>query len=196
MRRTGRRAGTTDTRGEILAAARHVFGEQGFDGATVRAVAARAKVDAALVHHYFGTKQALFEEAMRFPFDLQSVVPAVLDGPRSGIGERFVRLALDLWEGPEMRPTLLALLRSAATDQTAAAMLRQLITEGPVLALASAIDRPDARLRATLAGSQLVGMAIARYVIGVEPLASASKEEVVRVIGPTVQGYLTGDIGS
>jgi AcrR family transcriptional regulator len=196
MRRSGRRAGTADTRGEILAAAREEFAANGFRGTTIRGIAARAGVDPALVHHYFGTKQALFDKAMRFPFDLQSVVPAVLDGPRSGIGERFVRVALELWEGPEMRPAMLALLRSAATDPTAAAMLRQLLTEGPVLALASAIDRPDARLRATLAGSQLVGMAIARYVIGVEPLASASKEEVVRVIGPTVQRYLTGDIGS
>jgi AcrR family transcriptional regulator len=194
--RTGRRAGATDTRGQVLAAARDEFAANGFRATTIRGIAARAGVDPALVHHYFGTKQALFDEAMRFPFDLESVVPAVLDGPRSGIGERFVRMALELWEGPEMRPALLALLRSAATDPTAAAMLRQLLTEGPVLALASAIDRPDAQLRATLAGSQLVGMAIARYVIGVEPLASASKEEVVRVIGPTIQRYLTGDIGS
>ena len=193
--RTGRRAGRADTRGAVLDAARAEFGAQGFDAATIRGIAARAGVDPALVHHYFGSKQALFVEAMQFPVDLQSLVPRVLDGPPERIGERFVHVALDLWESPEVRPTLLAVLRSAMTDPTAARILRQLLAEGPILALASSIDRTDAPLRATLAGSQVIGLAMARYVIGVEPLASASREEVARAIGPTLQRYLTGDIG-
>jgi AcrR family transcriptional regulator len=193
--RTGRRAGSGDTRGTVLDAARAEFGAQGFDGSTIRGIAGRAGVDPALVHHYFGTKQALFVEAMRFPVDLQAIVPRVLDGPPDRIGERFIHVALDLWERPEVRPTLLAVLRSAMTDPTAAGMLRQLLAEGPILALASALNRPDAPLRATLAGSQVIGMAMARYVVGVEPLASASREEVARAIGPTLQRYLTGDIG-
>ncbi len=94
-----------------------------------------------------------------------------------------------------MRPLLLGVIRSATTDPVAAGMLRRILAEGPLLALARAIDRPDAALRASLAGSQLVGLMMARYVVGVEPLASAPRESVVRAIGPTIQRYLTGDLG-
>jgi len=106
-----------------------------------------------------------------------------------------VRAALDLWEQPQTRSLFMGILRSAATDPTAAAMLRQLVAEGPIFALTAASDRPNARLRATLAGSQIVGLAMARYVIAVEPLASADPDEVARAIGPTIQRYLNGDIG-
>ena len=94
-----------------------------------------------------------------------------------------------------MRPLLMGVIRSATTDPVAAGMLRRILAEGPLLALARAIDRPDAALRASLAGSQLVGLMMARYVVGVEPLASAPRELVVRAIGPTIQRYLTGDLG-
>ena len=192
MKRTGRRAGSADTRGQILEAARHVFGEEGFENASVRMVARRAGVDPALVHHYFGTKQALFLAAMELPIDFNALVDMVLAGPRREIGERLVRQTLELWEDPATRSLLMGIVRSATTDAVAAEMLRELLSEGPVLALTRASGSPDAALRATLAGSQIVGLAMARYVIGVEPLASATKEEVVRAIGPTVQRYLAG----
>jgi AcrR family transcriptional regulator len=192
--RTGRRAGTADTRGEILAAARAAFGEQGFETTTIRAVASRAGVDPALVHHYFGSKQALFVAAMELPIDVNEAVSRVLAGPPDTMGERFVRMALELWERPATRSLFLGIIRSATTDPVAAGMLRQVLAEGPILALTRASKLPDARLRATLTGSQIVGLAIARYVIGVEPLASASPDAVARAIGPTIQRYLTGDI--
>lgn len=192
MRRTGRRAGSADTRGEILAAARQVFGEHGFEIASVRNVAARAEVDPALVHHYFGTKRALFLAAMEPPIDFNALVDQVMSGPRREIGERLVRQSLQLWEDPATRSLLMGILRSATTDAVAAEMLRGLLSEGPLLALTRASGRPDAALRATLAASQVVGMAMARYVIAVEPLASASASEVVHAIGPTVQRYLVG----
>ena len=110
-------------------------------------------------------------------------------GARSG-----AVLVLELWETPAVRPLLLGVVRSATTDPVAAAMLRQLLAEGPFLALARAIDRPDAALRATLAGSQLIGLALARYVVAVEPLASAPPEVLVRALAPTVQRYLAGDL--
>jgi AcrR family transcriptional regulator len=194
MRRTGRRAGAADTRGEILTAARHVFGELGFDGTTVRAVAARAGVDPALVHHYFGTKQALFLAAMELPIDFNALIERVMSGPRQAIGERLVRESLELWEDPATRPLFLGIIRSATTDPVAAGMLRRLLTEGPLLALTRTSGRPDAALRATMAASQIVGLAMARYVIGVEPLASASADQVARAIGPTIQRYLVGDL--
>jgi AcrR family transcriptional regulator len=178
----------------VLQAARASFGERGFDGATIRDVAVRAGVDPALVHHYFGSKHQLFVAAMEFPFDLPAVVSRILGGPREELGERFARAVLELWETPEVHPFLLGVMRSATTDPVAAAMLRQLLAEGPFLALARAIDLPDAAFRATLAGSQLIGLALARYVVAVEPLASAPLDVLVRALAPTLQRYLAGDL--
>ena len=194
--RSGRRPGPGDTRSRVLLAARTSFGERGFEGATIRDVAARAGVDPALVHHYFGSKQQLFVAAMELPRELPALVPRILQGPREGLGERFARSVLELWEAPANRSLLLGIVRSATTDPVAATMLRQLLAAGPFLALASAIDQPDADLRATLAGSQLIGLALARYVVAVEPLASAPLEVLVRALAPTLQRYLVGDIGA
>jgi AcrR family transcriptional regulator len=192
--RTGRRPGDGDTRGRILAAARLLFAERGFDGATIRGVATAAGVDPALVHHYFGSKQRLFVTAMEIPVDFDAAVATVLPGPPEELGERLVRLVLRLWEAPSMRGLMLGLVRSAASDETAAEMLRQLLAEGPFLALTRAIDRPDAALRATLVGTQVVGLAMARYVVRVEPIASADPEVLARTIGPAIQRYLVGDL--
>jgi AcrR family transcriptional regulator len=194
--RTGRRPGSVDTRGRILDAARSSFGERGFEGTTIRGVAARAGVDPALIHHYFGSKQRLFVAAMEFPVDFAAMVPRVMAGPRAEMGERLVRFVFELWETPTVRPLIVGLLRSATTDPVAAAMLRELLAEGPLLALTNAIDRPDARLRATLIGTQLIGAAMARYVVEVEPVASASIAGLVRAIGPTIQRYLTDDLAT
>jgi AcrR family transcriptional regulator len=194
--RSGRRPGSEDTRGRILEAARAAFGERGYEAASIRAVAARAGVDAALVHHYFGTKQQLFMAASRFPVDPAVVVPLVLAGPREGMGERFARFVIELWDRPDVRPLLLGIVRSATTDPVAAGMLRNLLAEGPFVALARAIDLPDAELRATLAGTQLIGVVIARYVVGVEPVASMSAAELAALIGPTLERYLADTPGS
>jgi AcrR family transcriptional regulator len=192
MRRTGRRAGSADTRGEILAAARQVFGEHGFENASVRKVAARARVGPALVPHGFGARQALFLAAVELPGDFSAPRDRVMAGPRREIGARLVRQTLELWEDPAMRTRLMGIVRSATTDEVAAEILRRLLSAGPILALTRASGQPDAALRATLAGSQIVGLAMARYVIRVEPLASAPLDEVVRAIGPTIQRYLAG----
>ena len=195
-RRTGRRPGAADTRGRILDAARHAFGERGFDGTSVRSIAAEAGVDPALVHHYFGTKQRLFVAATRFPFDpREAIAGLVAAGPADRLGERFVRFVVSLWDRPDVRPTVSGVIRSATTDPEAAAMARRLLAEGPLLALAAAIDLPDAGLRAALASSQLMGIAFARYVLAVEPLASISPDDLAAAIGPVVQRYLTGDLG-
>lgn len=193
-RTVGRRPGPSQTRGRILEAARATFGERGYESATIRGIAARAEVDPALVHHYFGSKQRLFVAAMELPVDLATVVAGLMGGPVDDLGERFVRVVLETWETPAMRPLLLGVLRSATTDPVAAGMLRRLLAEGPLLALARGIDRPDAPLRATLVGAQLVGLMMARYVVGVEPLASAPREAIARAIGPAIQRYLTGDL--
>jgi len=194
--RTGRRPGSEDTRGRILDAARAAFGERGYDGVSIRQIAADAGVDPALVHHYFGTKQRLFVAATRFPFDpREAIAGLVADGPPDRLGERFVRFVIALWDRPDVRPTVTGVVRSATTDPGAAAMARRLLAEGPLLALTTLIRLPDAELRAALASSQLMGIAFARYVLAVEPLASISPDELGAAVGPVVQRYLTGDLG-
>lgn len=195
-RRPGRRPGSADTRGRILEAARAAFADLGFEGATVRRIAARAGVDPALVHHYFGSKQRLFVAAMEFPVDVGATFAALAAGPRETIGERIVRTFVDVWDRPEVRPTVLGLVRSATTDPVAAAMFRRLLAEGPLLALASAVEAPDAGLRATLVGTQLIGIAMARYVARLEPIASLGPDELATAIGPTLTRYLLGDLGA
>ena len=158
-------------------------------------MAGRAGVDPALVHHYFGTKQRLFLAAMEIPFDFAEVIPLVLDGPPEEQGARIAGYFLELWDSPAMHPLMLGIVRSATTDPVAAGMLRRVLAEGPFLAMARATDRPDADLRATLVGTQLVGLALARYIVKVDPITSADREVLVRAIGPTLQRYLTGDLG-
>jgi AcrR family transcriptional regulator len=190
--RRGRRPGGEDTRARIVEAARAAFGERGYDGASVRDVATRAGVDPALVHHYFGTKQRLFVAAMEFPVDVVTVVPRLLADGEEGVGERFVRFVVEQWDRPDVHPTLLGVVRSAATDPVAAGMLRSLLTEGPLRARGGAIHEGDADARVALAGSQLVGLAMARYVVRLEPLASMTPEEVAADVGPVVERYLYG----
>lgn len=190
-KRTGRRPGGADTRAEILAAARAEFAERGFEQTTMRGIARAAGVDPALVHHYFGSKERVFLAAMEFPIDPTAVVEHVVAGDPSGIGERLARFVLGLWDVPEVRERLLALLRSTASSPDMAALFREFALTMLVRRVAPAVSAPDAELRVELAFSQIVGLAMARYVIGVEPIASADTETLVAHLGPTLQRYLT-----
>jgi len=194
--RTGRRPGGADTRTRILEAARASFGERGFDGASIRDVAGRAGVDPALVHHYFGTKQQLFVAAMEWPVDPRTAIGALAAEGPEGVGERLARFVVTLFDDPSFRPIVVGLIRSAASDPVAARMLREVIAGGPLPALAAVAGGPDADLRAELVGSQLVGFAMARYVLAVEPLASADEEALIRLLGGTFERYLTVSSGS
>lgn len=195
MSRTGRRPGASDTREAILAAARQEFAERGFDRATIRGIAANAGVDPALVHHFYETKEKLFATAMRFGVVPSEALGRLSTTRRSRLGETIVRTVLDLWEDDDSRAPFLALLRSAVTNEQAATMLREFVSATALAAIASVADQADAAYRASLVGSQLIGLGIARYVIGIEPLASATSDEVVAAIAPTVQRYLVGRIG-
>ncbi len=190
-RRPGRRAGPTESRGEILAAARRLFAERGYDATTVRAIAQEAEVDAALVHHFFGTKERVFVAALELPIQPAELLPQLVGGPRDEVGERFARLFLALWRDPATRSPLLALIRSATTNRQVAAMVRQFITAAMLGPLAGALGVP--RLRIVTAASQLVGLVMLRYVIEVEPLASADEEEIVRLIAPVIQRHLDAE---
>ena len=194
MARTGRRPGTSRTRGAILDAARRAFAEQGYQHATIREVAELAGVDPALVHHYFGTKQELFVAAVQLPVNPVEQLMAVLAAEPDQVGQRLVETFLSIWDHAAGQSPLLALVRSAVGDEHAAGMLREFITEEVLGQIAHRLGSPDARLRATLVGSQIIGLAMARYIVKVEPLASAPAAQVVAAIGPTLQRYLTGDI--
>jgi AcrR family transcriptional regulator len=185
----GRRPGGPDTRGEILTAARAEFGDRAYDGASIRAIAARAGVDPALVHHYFGTKEQLFLEAMELPFAPSDVAGQILDGPLESVGERAVRTFFAVWDDPLRRGPILAMLRSAMSNQVAATLLRQFATRTIVSRVVAKLDLPDRELRAEAVISHLVGIAIMRYVVKLEPIASTSNEELAALVGPVIQQY-------
>lgn len=192
--RTGRRPGGGSTREAILAAARRLFAERGYQDASLRAIAAEAGVDAALVVHFFGSKAGLLAAAVDWPFDPEVEMPKLLADGRRHVGEHLVRVFVATWDREGTRNPILTLLRAATVEPQAAEMLRDFVQQRlyrPLLARLGS-DRPE--LRSDLVASQLVGLGIARYVLRVEPLASARREDVVAWIGPTVQRYLTSKL--
>jgi AcrR family transcriptional regulator len=195
VRRSGRRPGNQDTKQSILEAARTVFAEKGFDQASIRAIATEAKVDPALVHHYFGTKEKLFLASMNAPLDPAELVPKAMQGPRDQAGERLVRLMLSVWDSPAGAGAV-ALLRSAMSNEWTARLMREFVVT-QVLRRAVAefvMDPAEASTRAALVATQVAGLATVRYILKVEPVASAPAEQLVAAIGPTVQRYLTGPL--
>jgi AcrR family transcriptional regulator len=192
--RTGRRAGESGTREAILDAARSRFARSGYDGATIRAIAADAGVDPALVHHFYGTKEKLFVAAMHFPIVPSEVLRDVVGSSRQRRGQAIVRTVLGIWDDPPARVTALGLLRSAVTNEGAARMLREFVSDAILSLVARAAEPDDADFRAALVASQVVGLGFARLVLELEPVASASVDELARAIGPALQRYLTGDL--
>jgi AcrR family transcriptional regulator len=190
MPRTGRRPGAAGTRDKILAAARTHFGKVGYEGGTVRGIAAAAGVDPALVMHYFGSKEGVFRAAMDFPIDPAQFIPRLLAPGLDGLGERLTFFFLDTWDSPAGQP-LLGLIRSVVGSESAAALMREFISREVLGRLAKALEVDKPQLRASLAASSLIGLAMLRYVIRLEPLASAPSDQVAIWVGPAVQRYLT-----
>ena len=191
-RRRGRpRGGASDARERILTAAAEEFGELGYDGATMRGIAARAGVDAALVHHYFGTKADLLTEIVDAPVRPDIDVPRLLDGPRDAIGERIVRYVLETWQDADVQKRGLALLRATLGNRLTTPLLAAFLSRELIGRIADQLDVPDAELRASLVATQIAGLLLGRYVLKLKPLTGASVDELVARIGPTVQRYLT-----
>lgn len=189
-RRRGRPRGDSDSRERIVAAALHEFGEHGYDSATIRAIAARAGVDSALVHHYFGTKADLFAEAAGFPVRPDVEVPLILRGPRDEVGERIVRFILEAFERPDVRKRGVMLIRTAVGSKMATPLVTAFLKRELLPRIASELDADDAELRAGLVASQVVGMIVARFVVKLPSMADASIDDLVERIGPTMQRYL------
>ena len=190
MARTGRRPGTGGTRETILAAARSHFGAVGYEGGTVRGIASEAGVDPSLVLHYFGSKEGVFRAAMDFPIDPAEFIPRLLAPGLDGLGERLARFFIDTWDSPAGSP-LLGLIRSVVGSDRAAAMLREFVSREVLGRLARALELDQPELRASLAASQLIGLAMVRYVVKLEPLASAPPAQVATWVAPAIQRYLT-----
>lgn len=192
--RRGRRPGSPDTRAAILAAAREQFAESGYAGATIRGVARAVGVDTALVHHYYGSKDALFLAALELPVDPREVLAdAVVTGDRADAGERLVRTFVQVWDDAENQPALLAMVRRVL-EPGGETLLRDgflpvvLVPLGERLGL----ERPEVRM--PLLASQILGLIVLRYLHAVEPLASMAPEDVVATYAPVVQRFLTGPL--
>ena len=188
--------GAESTRQAILDAARASFLANGFARTTIRGVARTAGVDPALVSYYFGTKGDLFGASMNLQVRASEEIAKIVSDDIRTAGPRLVRLAMTAWDDSEGGATFHALLRWIATDDSAPEAVQAYATKqiaGPITqALAQVgVSVPHARERATLVGSQVVGLAMIRYLLRLEPLASASVDHLVEVMGPTVQHYLT-----
>ncbi|GAB3195467.1 TetR family transcriptional regulator [Nocardioides hungaricus] len=191
--RRGRRPGAPDTRAAILASARTLFAAQGFAGTSVRAVAAGAGVDAALVHHYFGSKDDLFVAALELPVDpRERLAGVVAEGP-DGAGERMLRVFLSVWDDPELRLPLIGLARSML-DPSGQRLMRDGFLPAVLLpvGVALGIERPEVRM--PLVASQVIGLILTRYVLEIEPIATMPAEDLVAIFAPTIQRYLTGPL--
>jgi len=186
--------GESGTKDAILLAARSRFASCGYDRATVRAIASAAGVDAALVHHFYGTKERLFVAAMRFPVVPSELLSGLARTSRGRVGELLARAVLEPWEDPEVRAPGMGLLRSAVSNDVAAKMLREFVSRAILRPIAETLQAPDAAFRASLVASQIVGVLMTRFVVGIEPIASVAVDDLVVAIGPTLQRYLTGPV--
>jgi AcrR family transcriptional regulator len=186
----GRRPGTPDTREAILRAARREFATRGYDATSLRLIAAEAEVDPALAIHYFGTKDNLFVAATGLPAGLPEAIASLAGIPVTDFPEALVRAYLELVDSDDSRNAILALVRSAVSHERAAAMLREFLTAQLLPVIARLTRREDALLRASLVAAQLIGIAVLRHVIRVEPLARATPDDIAALAAPAIGQYL------
>lgn len=190
-RRPGRWRTGAESRHRILRTARELFGQHGYAGTTVRAIATAAGADPAMVFYFFGTKQGLFSAVI----DMSGNVPLAIESIRTGgldtIGERIVRTLVENLDKSDRTP-LVMLTRSAPTDAQSEALLREFIDREITDRLTALLETPDAARRAGMVNVQILGLAVARYIARIEPIASSSVDELVATFGPLVQHCLTG----
>jgi AcrR family transcriptional regulator len=193
-KRPGRPPGPSDTRDRILTSARELFARNGIDKTSIRAIASAAGVDAALVHHYFGTKQHLFVAAIRIPIDPMQVIGPMRETPIDELGLKLPSLLLPLWDS-EMGSGLIATLRSLLAGSEVG-LVRSFLQEVVAVEVGTRVDDPpgSGRIRVQFVASQLVGVVMARYILELEPFKSLPVQQVAETIAPNLQRYLTGDL--
>jgi AcrR family transcriptional regulator len=190
MTRTGRRPGTSDTRDQILAVARRRFATRGYDATSLRGIATDAKVDPALLIHYFGTKEGLFTAATGLPTGLSEVFAGQQGQTLRDFAESLTRSYLGFVDGDQSRNAILALVRSAVSNERAAAMLREFLAAELLPVIASRTGHENAPLRAGLVAAQLMGVAMLRHVVRLDPVAGATPDEIVAMVAPVIEHYL------
>jgi len=193
-RRPGRPAGNSDTRDRILASARELFARNGIGNTSIRAVAAAAGVDSALVHHYFGTKERLFGAAVRIPIDPMEVIGPLREVPVEELGYQIPSKLLPLWDS-ELGAGLMATLRSVIAGSEVN-LFRSFIQDVIAVEVGGRVDDPPGSgvIRVQFVASQLIGVVMARYILELEPFKSLPPEQIARTIAPNLQRYLTGDL--
>ncbi len=179
------------TRAAILSAARQLLADRGYEGTTIRAVAARAGIDPSMVIRYYGTKEGLFAAAV----DVDLYLPAASDIPKDQVGEIVARHVLRRWEGDLSDNFITLLLRSATTNQAAVEKLQQ-IFEHQLLKFVKDLtgSSPDSRLRASMVSSHVLGLAYCRYILKLPAMLQLDDEVLVRTLGVVLQHYFTGEL--
>ena len=191
----GRRPGPTETREDILDAARDLFSQQGYEKASMRAIARRAKVDPALIVHYFSSKEGLLAESLALPLDPAGVLnDGLRDVSDDRIGEALVRTVLGMWERPGLRQRMLSMMRVGMSHEVAMGVLRQTFARTVLDTVARLVDDDTAALRAELVATQMIGLMMARFVMKLPQVAEADVDKLARLVGPSVQLYLTGPL--
>jgi AcrR family transcriptional regulator len=193
MATRGRRPVGSGTREAIVEEARRQFGERGYRDVTLRAVAQGAGVDPRLVLHYFGSKQGLFAASVELPIAPEVILQGIFAGDRAGIPDRAASLLLSVMEEPAARASFVGLLRSATSEPEAAEVVREILATRLLVPIAERVGGDAPELRAALMASQIVGLVMARSVVGVPPLVAASREQLVAAIVPVLRHYLEGD---
>jgi AcrR family transcriptional regulator len=193
-KRPGRPPGPSDTRDRILSSARELFARNGIDKTSIRAIAASAGVDAALVHHYFGTKQQLFAAAIHIPIDPMQVIGPMRETPVDELGLKLPSLLLPLWDS-EIGSGFIATLRSLLAGNDVS-LVRSFLQEVISVEVGKRVDDPpgSGRIRVQFVASQLVGVVMARYILELEPFRSLPVQQIAETIAPNLQRYLTGDL--
>jgi AcrR family transcriptional regulator len=190
--------GPRDERGvlsaRILTAAREAFAETGWAGTTMRAVARAADVDPALVYHYFGSKEGLLEAATNPPPRWLENVAKTWTTPVSELGSALLRLMLGAWADDEVGPVLRAVLQTAAHEPSTREKLRRIVESSLMGVSQLGVDERDRMVRSGLISSQIMGLAMMRYVWRIEPVASMSDDEVVAAVAPNLQRYIEGEL--
>ncbi|MFV0493729.1 TetR family transcriptional regulator [Mycobacterium sp.] len=194
VKHTGRRPGPNTTRELIADTARKRFAELGYDRTSMRQVAIEAQVDPALVSHYFGSKLDLFLAVVELPVDPAVLIDHVVDGTQDDAGVRLATLILDVLDDEVRRRPMVGLMRAATAEPEAARLVRDFLTRNLLVPIARRLEAENPEYRAGLVMSQIAGMTLARYIVGIEPLASHPRQRVAADLGATLQRYLLGEL--
>lgn len=187
----GRRPGRTDTRAAIQTAALTLFSELGYEKVSLRAIARAADVDPALIHHYFENKADLFARSvLDLPLDAEEIVRSILDGPVESIGDRTILAFLDAWERPGATDRFTAMMRAAVTDPSARRPLSEFMTKEILVKVVESVGHGNARLRAQLGVSLVLGLALSRDILELPALVKARKPVLVKAYGRAMQAHL------